>query len=88
MLKRADGTVDYDKLRAEIRKTKTKYSAPHSDTKRASGTVSLTDYETAGIDVLYYGKVEMGTSPQSISAYLHQHTALNTSGAYHSFYFF
>ena len=62
--KRADGTVDYNLLRAEILKTRSKYNiAPASE--------PLTDLVSGGIDVLYYGPTEMGTPAQTIRAYLY-----------------
>ena len=66
------GKLDYNVLKADILKTKAKYSKQYTHknaTKRSVGTEILTDYVSGGIDVEYYGPISVGNPSQTIRAY-------------------
>jgi opacity protein-like surface antigen len=67
LFQRADGTLDYNVLKADILKTKAKYSKQGN--KRSVGTEVLTDDISGGIDVGYYGPISVGTPAQTIRRY-------------------
>ena len=70
LYQRADGKLDYNVLKADILKTKAKYSKQYKTaTKRNVGTDALTDYISGGTDVEYYGPISIGTAAQTIRAY-------------------
>ena len=72
LFRRTDGTLDYNVLKADILKTKAKYSKQFSNkkgNKRAVGTEVLTDDISGGIDVGYYGPISVGTPAQIIRRY-------------------
>ena|ERR1700683_2031161 len=72
LYQRADGKLDYNVLKADILKTKAKYSKQYTHknaTKRSVGTEILTDYVSGGIDVEYYGPISVGNPSQTIRAY-------------------
>jgi len=67
LYQRADGKLDYNVLKADILKTKAKYSKQYKTaTKRNVGTDALTDYISGGTDVEYYGPISIGTAAQTI----------------------
>lgn len=61
---RANGQFNYDSLKADILKTKAKFAHQYSykDSQkfsRAIGTEALTDFNSGGLDVEYYGPISV-----------------------------
>lgn len=72
LVRRANGKADYAALKADILKIKAKYlkeytyKSGNKTRKRKVGTEALTDYNSGGLDVEYYGPISIGTPAQTV----------------------
>jgi hypothetical protein len=69
LIPRADGSFDYELFKADILKTRSKYSiyTYNNGAKRQVAKEPLANLHQEGVDVEYYGPISIGTPGQIIS---------------------